>query len=40
MTAVHKKDLPDLYTIFLFDDFDSVKSEIQEAALNLKFSPK
>ncbi|AYV57798.1 hypothetical protein EFP84_19405 [Leptospira kmetyi] len=40
VTAVHKKDLPDLYTIFLFDDFDSVKSEIQEAALNLKFSPK
>ncbi|MBM9589980.1 hypothetical protein JWG41_05955 [Leptospira sp. 201903075] len=37
VTAVHKKDLPDLYTIFLFDDFDSVKQEIQKAVFNLKF---
>lgn len=37
VTAVHKKDLPDLYTIFLFDDFDSVKQEIQNSAQNLRF---
>lgn len=37
VTALHKKDLPDLYTIYLFDDFESVKLEIQEAAFNLKF---
>lgn len=37
VTAVHQKELPDLYTIFLFDDFDSVKQEIQKSALNLRF---
>ncbi|TGL58701.1 hypothetical protein [Leptospira sarikeiensis] len=39
VTAVHKKDLPDLYTIFLFDDFELVMPDIQAAALNLKYNP-
>ncbi len=38
VTALHRKDSPDLYTIFLFDDFETVKVEIQEAAFNLKFN--
>ncbi|MEA3278957.1 MAG: hypothetical protein U9Q81_27425 [Pseudomonadota bacterium] len=37
--AIHKNQLADAYTIFLFDDYGQVKEEIDENLGSLAFLP-
>ncbi|XDD47474.1 hypothetical protein AB3N60_05135 [Leptospira sp. WS39.C2] len=37
ITALHKKDYPDLYTIYLFDDIDSIREELKNSIFNIRF---
>ena len=37
LIAIHKSNKADAYTIFLFDDYDTVKAEIKDNLSNLRF---
>ena len=38
MLALHKNDLADAYTVFLFDDYAQVKQAVQQSMSSLKFA--
>ncbi|PJZ66572.1 hypothetical protein CH371_00185 [Leptospira wolffii] len=39
ITAIHKKKSPDLYTIYLYDDYESVREAIGDSLFNLRYAP-
>ncbi|MDJ0806792.1 MAG: hypothetical protein QNJ78_08150 [Gammaproteobacteria bacterium] len=38
MLALHKNDIADAYTVFLFNDYDQVKPAVQQSMSSLKFT--